>query len=68
MNSDDVLRDLRKAGIEKRRVFVSRSENNGKIRWVIEIERSASDFGSSMKRMFHRLGQREERDEEEEWR
>jgi hypothetical protein len=38
LNSDDVLRDINDARVERRRVYVSRIENNGRIRWVIEIE------------------------------
>ena len=38
MKPDDVFRDLKNAHIEQRRVKVSRSEENGRIRWVIEIE------------------------------
>jgi hypothetical protein len=46
MNPEDVFRDVQKAVIERKRVFVSRSEANGKIRWVIEIENEP--FGSQV--------------------
>jgi hypothetical protein len=38
MKPDDVFRDIKNARIEQRRVRVSRSEENGRIRWIIEIE------------------------------
>jgi hypothetical protein len=38
MNPEDVFRDVKRAIHEERRVRVSRSEVNGRIRWVIEIE------------------------------
>jgi hypothetical protein len=46
MNPEDVFHDVRRATIERKRIFVSRSEVNGKIRWVIEIENEP--FGSQV--------------------
>ena len=60
MNPEDVFRDVRKAVVERRRVFVSRSEANGKIRWIIEIE--DEPFGSQvhdrLRGIFDQLSQR----------
>ncbi|MGD0424715.1 MAG: hypothetical protein ABSA92_14850 [Candidatus Bathyarchaeia archaeon] len=51
MQPDDVLRDLKNARIMQRRVTVSRSEENGRIRWVIEIEGTPwqSRFGKTLR-------------------
>jgi hypothetical protein len=46
MKPEDVFHDVQKAVGERKRVFVSRSEANGKIRWVIEIENEP--FGSQV--------------------
>ena len=56
MNSNDVLRDLNNARVERRRVFVRREENNGKIRWTIEIEASPvlSQFNTRLRDLFRK--------------
>jgi hypothetical protein len=63
MNPEDVFHDVRKAVVERKRVFVSRSEANGKIRWVIEIENEP--FGSQvhgrLRDMFDQFGSRDDR-------
>jgi hypothetical protein len=46
VNPEDVFHDVQKAVVERKRIFVSRSEANGKIRWVIEIENEP--FGSQV--------------------
>ena len=46
MNPEDVFHDVRMATMQRKRVFVSRSEANGKIRWIIEIENEP--FGSQL--------------------
>ena len=73
MNPEDVLRDLKKAHYEKRRVRVSRSEVNGKIRWVIEIEDTPllTEFNTRLRSFLDRAGakvEEEDGDWREEWR
>lgn len=46
MKPEDVFNDVQKAVVERKRIFVSRSEANGKIRWIIEIENEP--FGSQV--------------------
>jgi hypothetical protein len=66
LNPEDVWRDVKHAYSERREVRVSRSENNGRIRWVIEIERKAplGNFGAWMRDAAKRLGSRESEAEE----
>lgn len=70
MNSDDVFRDLKKAYHEKRRVRVSRSEINGKIRWVIEIEDRPllTEFNTKLRSFLDRTGSKAEEEENQDWR
>jgi len=69
MNPDDVFRDLKQAQYERRRVRVSRSEENGKIRWVIEIEDRPllTEFNARLRSFLDRTGSKVE-EEDEDWR
>jgi hypothetical protein len=61
MNPEDVFHDVQKAVVERKRVFVSRSEANGKIRWVIEIENEplGSQVHGRLRDMFDQFGSRD---------
>jgi len=68
MNPEDVFRDMKRAIHEERRVRVSRSEVNGRIRWVIEIEDKPllTQFNSRLRDFLDRKneGSNEEREQE----
>jgi hypothetical protein len=73
LNPEDVFRDLKKAHYEKRRVRVSRSEVDGKIRWVIEIEDRPllTEFNTRLRGFLDRSESKveeEDGDWREEWR
>jgi len=58
LNPEDVFHDVQRAVVERKRVFVSRSEANGKIRWIIEIENEpfGSQMQSRLRGMFDQFG------------
>jgi hypothetical protein len=73
LNPEDVFGDLKKAHYEKRRVRVSRSEVDGRIRWVIEIEDRPllTEFGAKLRGFLDETESKveeEDGDWREEWR
>ncbi len=68
MNPEDVWHDVKNAYSERRQVRVSRSEDNGRIRWVIEIERKSGldDFNTWMKNAVANLA-KSQRARQDDW-
>jgi hypothetical protein len=68
LNPEDVFRDVKRAIHEERRVRVSRSEVNGRIRWVIEIEDKPllTQFNTRIRDFLDRMGGASDEDPEQE--